>query len=160
MRINQAVARWSDVEREAPELAERARALFDAKTHKTMATLRKDGSPRISGIELEFRDGDVWFGSMWRAVKALDLQRDPRFAIHSGSDDPDDWNGDAKIAGRAEEITDRAAVEDEGGEAPSEPSHSFRLDISELSVVRLGKPRDHLVIESWHEGRGITSLRR
>jgi Pyridoxamine 5'-phosphate oxidase len=154
------VARWSDVEREAPELAARARALFEAHRHKTMATLRKDGSPRISGIELEFRDGDVWFGSMWRAVKALDLQRDPRFAIHSGSDDPDAWNGDAKIAGRAEEMTDREVAEDEGDEEPSEPSHSFRLDISELSVVRLGEPRDHLVIESWHEGRGVTSLRR
>jgi hypothetical protein len=154
------VARWSDVEREAPELAARARALFEAHRHKTMATLRKDGSPRISGIELEFRDGDVWFGSMWRAVKALDLQRDPRFAIHSGSDDPDAWNGDAKIAGRAEEMTDREVAGDEGGEEPPEPSHSFRLDINELSVVRLGEPRDHLVIESWHEGRGVTSLRR
>jgi hypothetical protein len=154
------VARWTDVEQEAPELAARARALFEAHKHKTMATLRKDGSPRISGIELEFRDGDVWFGSMWRAVKALDLQRDPRFAVHSGSNDPDDWDGDAKIAGRAEEITNEEVVENEDGEAEREPSHSFRLDISELSVVRLGEPRDHLVIESWHEGRGITSLRR
>ena len=101
------MARWSEVEQEVPELAARARALFDAKKHKTLATLRKDGSPRISGIELEFRDGDVWFGSMWQGVKALDLQRDPRFALHSGSDDPDDWKGDAKIAGRAEEITDK-----------------------------------------------------
>ena len=148
------------MEREAPELAARARALFEAHKHKTMATLRKDGSPRISVIELEFRDGDVWFGSMWRAVKALDLQRDPRFAIHSGSNDPDDWDGDAKIAGRAEEITTEEGVEHEDGGAEQEPSHSVRLDISELSVVRLGEPRDHLVIESWHEGRGITSLRR
>ena len=154
------MARWSDVEREAPELAARARALFDAHKHKTLATLRKDGSPRISGIELEFRDGDLWFGSMWQGVKALDLQRDPRFAIHSGSDDPDDWNGDAKIAGRAEEITGKDVADDPGREAPTEPSHLFRLDISELSVVALGNPRDHLVIESWHEGRGVTKRRR
>ena len=154
------MARWSDVEREAPELAARARALFDAHTHKTLATLRKNGSPRISGIELEFRDGDLWFGSMWQGVKALDLQRDPRFAIHSGSDDPDDWNGDAKIAGRAEEITGKEVADDPGAAAPTEPSHLFRLDISELSVVALGNPRDHLVIESWHEGRGVTKRRR
>jgi Pyridoxamine 5'-phosphate oxidase len=154
------VARWSDVEREAPELAARARALFDAKKHKTLATLRKDGSPRISGIELEFRDGDVWFGSMWRAVKALDLQRDPRYAIHSGSDDPDEWKGDAKIAGRAEEMTDRRPAEDEGGEDSPEPSHSFRLDVTELTVVALDDPRKHLVIESWHEGRGVTKRQR
>jgi Pyridoxamine 5'-phosphate oxidase len=155
------VARWSDVEREAPDLTARARAMFDAHRHKTLATLRKDGSPRISGIELEFRDGDVWIGSMWHGVKALDLQRDPRFAVHSGSDDPDDWKGDAKIAGRAEEITDREVVEDPDAETPPEPSHLFRLDVSELSVVTLGgNPPDHLVIDSWHEGRGVTSRRR
>jgi Pyridoxamine 5'-phosphate oxidase len=155
-----AVARWSEVEREAPELAARAQALFDAKTHKTLATLRKDGSPRISGIELEFRDGDVWFGSMWQAVKALDLQRDPRYAIHSGSDDPDDWNGDAKIAGRAEEMTDPELVSEMNAEAPPGPSHLFRLDVTELSVVALDDPRKHLVIESWHEGRGVTKRQR
>jgi hypothetical protein len=154
------VARWSEVERAAPDLAARARALFDAKTHKTLATLRKDGSPRISGIELEFRDGDVWFGSMWQAVKALDLQRDPRYAIHSGSDDPDDWNGDAKIAGRAEEMTDPEFVAEMNTEAPPGPSHRFRLDVTEVSVVALDEPRKHLVIESWHEGRGVTKRQR
>jgi hypothetical protein len=155
------MARWSEVEQEAPELAARARAFFDARKHKTLATVRKDGSPRISGIELEFRDGDVWFGSMWRALKALDLQRDPRFAIHSGSEDPDEWKGDAKIAGRAEEITDKDVVDDLNAEASPGPSHLFRLDVTELSVVTLGgNPPDHLVIESWHEGRGVTSQRR
>jgi hypothetical protein len=152
------MARWSDVEGEASELAKRARTFFDANKHKTLATLRKDGSPRISGIELEFRDGDIWIGSMWRAVKALDLQRDPRFALHSGSEDPDDgWKGDAKIAGRAEEIIDPDVVAERNAESPS---HLFRLDLTELSVLMLGDPADHLVIESWHEGRGITRQRR
>jgi Pyridoxamine 5'-phosphate oxidase len=143
------VASWSEVERQAPELAARARSLFDALTHKTLATLRRNGAPRISGTEVEFSDGEAWIGSMWRAVKALDLQRDPRYAIHSGSADPPDWPGDAKIAGRAVEVTEAGAT-----------SHRFRLDISELVVVRLGDPADHLVIEAWHEGRGVSRLRR
>jgi hypothetical protein len=154
------MARWSEVESEAPELAARARAFFDARKHKTLATLRRDGSPRISGIEMEFRDGDVWFGSMWQAVKALDLQRDPRFALHSGSAEPTDWKGDAKIAGRADEVTDPDRVADLNAEAPSGPSHLFRADITEVSVVTLGDPADHLIIESWHEGRGVTRQRR
>jgi hypothetical protein len=87
---------------------------------------------------------------MWRDVKALDLQRDPRFAIHSGSPNPPEWHGDAKIAGRAEDVTE-----------PGAESHRFRLDIAELVVVRHGgDPPDHLVIESWHEGRGLSRLRR
>jgi hypothetical protein len=151
------VAGWREVQEQAPELAERAWALFGLDKHKTLATLRKDGSPRISGTELELVDGDLWMGSMENAVKALDLRRDPRFALHSMAPEAS-WSGDAKIAGRAEESFDpeaKAKIVGEGSKA-----HAFRLDIVELVVVRLGEPRDHLVIESWHEGRGLSSLRR
>ena len=145
------MARWSDVEAEAPDLAERALGFFSAHVHKTLATLRRDGSPRISGIETEFSEGDLFLGSMWHAVKALDLRRDPRFALHSGSDDPPGWTGDAKVAGRVEEVT---APEKEGS------AHRFRADVTELVVVRLGDPADHIVIESWHEGRGTSRIER
>lgn len=40
------MARWNDVVDSAPELAAAVRAFFDAHEHKTLATLRKDGSPR------------------------------------------------------------------------------------------------------------------
>jgi Pyridoxamine 5'-phosphate oxidase len=143
------MASWREVEAEAPELATRARGFLDAHTHKTLATLRRDGSPRISGTEVVFADGELTLGSMWRSLKALDLQRDPRFALHSGSADPPDWKGDAKLAGRAVEIT-----------APGASSHLFRADIAELVVVQLGDPPDHIVIEAWHEGRGVTRQER
>src|SRR5215470_1548102 len=97
---------WKDFEQAEPQFARRIRALFDARRHKTIATLRADGSPRISGIETEFADGQLRFGSMTGARKGADLRRDPRFAVHSASDDPAEgdersWLGDAKIAGRA-----------------------------------------------------------
>jgi hypothetical protein len=155
------MASWSEVEAVAPELAALARRYFDAHKHKTLATLRKDGSPRLSGIELDFARGEVWFGSMWLALKAQDLRRDSRFALHSGSDDPPDWKGDAKLAGRVEEVDDpevKAALS--AGDAPSGPYHLFRCDVTELSIVQLGEPADHLVIESWHEGRGLSRRRR
>jgi hypothetical protein len=151
------MASWTEIEAEAPDLVLLARRLFDAHVHKTIATLRRDGSPRISGIEILFKGEHLYFGSMPRAVKALDLLRDARFALHSGSSDP--WEGDAKIAGTAIEIgpgEERTAVL---GDSYAD-SHLFRADITELSVVRLGEPNDHLVIESWHPGRGVSSLRR
>lgn len=153
------MASWGEVESEAGELAVRARGFLDAHTHRTLATLRRDGSPRISGTEMQFIDGEAYIGSMWKAVKALDLRRDPRFALHSGSDDPPDWNGDAKIAGAVEEITDRERVLEING-SEVEPSHLFRLEISELVVVGLNEARDKLIIESWGEGRGIKRLER
>src|SRR5690349_2054187 len=130
------MASWTEFETAAPELAARVKALFDAHKHKTMATLRKDGSPRISGTETQFRDGELWIGSMWQAVKAKDLQRDPRFAIHSATFDPDnDWPGEAKIAGIAHETE---TVEHNGG-----PSHGFRLDLTEASWVRVNDEKTH-----------------
>ncbi|HEX8646684.1 MAG TPA: pyridoxamine 5'-phosphate oxidase family protein [Thermoleophilaceae bacterium] len=143
------MASWAEVEAEAPELAALARERFDAFTHKTLATLRRDGSPRISGSEVEFSDGEVWIGSMWRAVKALDLRRDPRYALHSGSEDPPEWRGDAKIAGRAEEVA--------GAEGKS---HRFRCDVDELVVVHLNDARDLLLVDSWHPGRGVERIER
>ncbi|GAB3531090.1 pyridoxamine 5'-phosphate oxidase family protein [Phytohabitans suffuscus] len=152
------MARWVEFERGAPELAAAVRRLFDAHRHKTIATLRRDGGPRISGTECEFRDGDLWFGSMWMARKAVDLRRDPRFALHSGSDDPPEgdpstWSGDAKLSGRVVEDAERT---EPGGER----SHVFRADIDEVVWTRVGSPADHLVIEMWRAGEGVVQFRR
>jgi hypothetical protein len=63
------MAAWQEVEQAAPEFARRVRTLFDAHRHKTLATVRADGSPRISGIEAVFEDGELFFGSMPNARK-------------------------------------------------------------------------------------------
>lgn len=129
---------WHEVEADAPEFAARVRALFQSRKHKTMATLRADGSPRISGIETQIGE-EVTFGSMEASRKLADLERDPRMALHSPSVDPpeDDhraWVGEAKISGRAVRTDD-----------------GFRVDISDVALTHLD---GRLVIESWHPGRG------
>ena len=100
------VPSWKAFEQAEPEFARRVRELMDAGRHKTIATVRADGSPRISGIECEFTDTDLRFGSMTGARKGADLERDPRFALHGPTFHPEegkegDWPGEAKIAGRA-----------------------------------------------------------
>ncbi|WP_169982625.1 MULTISPECIES: pyridoxamine 5'-phosphate oxidase family protein [unclassified Microbispora] len=155
---------WREIEKEIPELAARVLASMGKGRHKTMATLRRDGSPRISGTEVDFRDGEVWLGSMPGAMKALDLRRDPRVAIHSPSDDPDEanpgaWSGDAKLAGRAVEITD-PAVREAFGVPPGEDSHLFRVDVTEVVFTRTDAAGEHLVIEMWHEGSGHRVVKR
>jgi hypothetical protein len=150
---------WKEFEAAAPELAEQVRQRLDAHTHKTLATVRRDGSPRISGIETAFRDGELWIGSMRRARKAHDLQRDPRFALHSGSDEPTEWKGDAKLAGVAEEITDPQRVREINGGQHS-GSHLFRLDLREVSTVGLDDERKALIIRVWTPDRGVREIRR
>ena len=150
---------WAEFEAAAPELAARVRALLDAHAHKTLATIRRDGSPRISGTESQFADGELWIGSMWNARKALDLRRDPRFALHSGSDDPPAWSGDAKLAGVAEEITDPGRVRAINGAAVG-PSHLFRLDLREVSTVGLDDSGKALAIDVWTPERGVRRIER
>ncbi|HUE68521.1 MAG TPA: pyridoxamine 5'-phosphate oxidase family protein [Candidatus Acidoferrum sp.] len=139
------MATWGEFEAAQPELARRARKLMTTRKHLTMATLRRDGSPRISGTEVQFDGGDVRIGSMSGARKALDLRRDARVAIHGPTHDPAKsgrWRGEAKIAGRAVEL------------ASNDDSHAFRIDIDEVVITQLNAARDRLVIESWNPVRG------
>jgi hypothetical protein len=158
------VASWGEIERRHPEFCATVHELLDARVHKTLATLRRDGSPRISGTEAWIADGNLWFGSMWKARKALDLRRDPRFALHGGSVDPPDWTGDAKVSGRAVEILDQAEarviLDTKGGPVPEGPLHLFRADLADVVLTRLGDPPDHLVIEFWTEAGGLQRLAR
>jgi hypothetical protein len=151
---------WTDFEAAAPELAAAVRRRLDAHKHKTIATIRRDGSPRISGTESTFRDGELWIGSMWQARKAKDLQRDPRFALHTGSDEPPEWTGDAKLAGVVEEISDPDRVQEINEGAPPGPSHLFRLDVTEVSLVSLNAARNGLVIDVWTPERGVRRIER
>ena len=143
---------WQDVARSAPEFAGRVRALFDAHKHKTIATLRADGSPRISGIEAVFEDVELVFGSMPRARKGVDLRRDPRFALHSATVDPvegteKDWPGEAKIAGRA--------VLTEGKD-----SDRFVVDVTEVVHTHLNEAATLLVVEWWTPTDGLRRTER
>jgi Pyridoxamine 5'-phosphate oxidase len=148
-----AVARWAEFKEAEPEFASRVRGLMGSRKHLTMATLRRDGSPRISGTEVEFDDDELRIGSMLSAVKALDLRRDPRVAIHGPTEDPPQgnpsgWKGEAKIAGTAKEI-------DSGVDA-----HHFHIDINEVVITRLNAAGDRLVVESWNPSRGYRIMER
>jgi hypothetical protein len=150
------MATWQDVEQAAPAFALRVRASFDAGRHKTIATLRADGSPRISGIEALFEDGELVFGSMANARKGADLRRDPRFALHSATVDPVDgaeaqWPGEAKIGGRV--IADGPIVGGPGGDR-------FRADIAEVVHTHLDDRATVLVVEWWTPTQGLRMIER
>lgn len=151
------MASWNDVAAANAALAEGVRKTFAVRKHATLATLRRDGSPRISGTEVEFADdGEIYLGMMPGSRKALDLRRDPRLALHCPTvdappDRPDAWLGDGKISGRAVEVSDPARTDAE---------HRFRVDVEEVVLTRVGTPADHLVIESWHPGRGLQRIAR
>lgn len=152
---------WGAIEQAEPEFAARVRALFDAGRHKTIATLRADGSPRISGIECEFTGGELRFGSMTGARKAADLKRDPRFALHGPTFHPEPgrenkWPGEAKIAGRAIPAA-WAKTNDLSGHPSGE---MFVADITEVVITALDAGATKLVVESWTPQRGLLRIDR
>ena len=145
------MATWAEFEASEPRFAARVRKLMTNRKHLTMATLRRDGSPRISGTEVQFAGDHLQIGSMPRAVKAGDLIRDQRLAIHGPTRDPaksGSWRGEAKIAGRAREVPGAG------------DGHTFRIEVDEVVITRLNKDRDRLVIESWTPARGYRVVER
>ncbi|MFC5664407.1 pyridoxamine 5'-phosphate oxidase family protein [Kitasatospora misakiensis] len=155
------MATWQDFEHEAPDLAPAVRARFEANKHHVLATLRKDGSPRVSGIEVDFIGADLTLGSMLDAVKARDLRRDARFALHSNPSDETLAGGDSKVSGRAVELTDdteRAAYESELPEPPPGPYHAFRLELEQ--VVHTTVEDDRVRISSWRPGEPVRRYER
>lgn len=145
---------WAQFEAEASQLAATIRARFEAAETHILATLRKDGSPRVSGSEVDFKGQDLTFGSMLNAVKALDLHRDGRCAIHAHPSS----DGDAKVAGLAEEITGDAKTGYVTGSEPPGDFHAFRLDLREAVLTSV--EGDELVIRLWRPTQGIRTIRR
>ena len=152
------MARWQDVVDTEPDFARDVREVFDAHKHKTIATLRRDGAPRLSGLELEFKAGDVLFGMMPRSRKAADLRRDPRTEVHSASfiveGNEASWTGDARISGRAREVTapeERARYSD----TPTDAYPLFVLEVDRVVRIALEGSPPQLVIRTWRPGRPI-----
>ena len=159
------MASWAQVEAAAPDLAERVRERFGSTGLALLATLRADGAPRISGIEPLFALGELWLGMMHGSRKAADLLHDPRLALHNATEDKQVTNGDARISGRATEVTDEASFErfnrafqGETGYSPPPPYHLFSVDVREVMFLKPGG--DHLVIEWWKEGAGTRRVER
>ena len=164
---------WAEIEAEAPELAERVRSRFEATGLAWLATLRRDGAPRISGVEPLIAAGELWIGMMPGSRKAADAERDPRVALHAATVDKEVTHGDAKVAGRLVPVTDDALVRTfleafaaatghdlaEGSdEAPD--MVLFRTDVDEVVLTKPDQERMVLVIDTWHEGRGTERRER
>lgn len=152
---NRFMATWHDFAASEPDFAQRVRELFTAHKHHTMATLRKDGAPRISGTEVEFAEDGLAIGIMAGALRADDLRRDGRVALHSctvdPSEDPTAWPGDAKVSGIASEVVNH--------NGPT-GSYRFIIDLTGVVITKVGTPADHLVIETWHPDRGLRRIER
>ena len=155
-------APWARFAEEAPDLEKHVRGRIETYGLGFLATLRADGSPRISGIEPAVAGGHLWLGMMPNSAKAGDLKRDGRFALHNASIDKDVSEGDAKINGVAHLVDDAAmfatfigAIEHDFDQA------SVDLFVADLtSVVTVQPVHNELVIRTWKPGEEVQRIAR
>ena len=161
---------WTEFSEAAPETAAVFLRRLKATGMALMATLRHDGSPRISPLEPVITAERVWLGSMPGSTKSKDLRRDPRLCLHSATEDKEVRDGDAKLWGNAVEALEpdvvRAYVDavkaETGNDLDDMPGgfDLFWLDITAASAVQLGADGEHLRITAWEEGKDERLIER
>jgi Pyridoxamine 5'-phosphate oxidase len=152
--------RWIEFEQACPKLASMVRERFEREQIFLIGTLRPDGSPRISGVECDFVDGELCTSMIWQSIKALDLARDARVTIHSLVPDKaheSENQGDIKLYGRAVLVTEPAkrasyevAIQARINWHPTEPYHCFAFDIERAGHVRFADGNRR--VATWRAG--------
>ena len=127
---------WRVFREAEPGLAAAVQERFESHRHAVMATLRRDGAPRLSGMEAPIRDGHLWLAMDTGSRKTDDLRRDPRFSVHSAPDGEDLASGDARIEGRAVPALGRG-----GGSLRRRPSFPHRRSLDHGGVHGGHHPR-------------------
>ena len=149
---------WSAFVAADQRLAKAVAARFAAHPHHILATLRADGSPRVSGTNVFITD-EVRIGSMPGARKIDDLRRDPRCALHSAPLDEALVGGDAKLDCVAQEmsVADTKAWLASTGH-PTGEGVGFILQILGATLTTVTDGR--MIIEMWSPSQGTRTVVR
>ena len=152
---------WSDVQQAEPGLAALVQDRFGSHRHAVMATLRRDGAPRLSGMEAPIREGHLWLAMDAISRKAYDLLRDPRFSIHSAPDGEELFLGDARIEGRAlPALVTEVALFIEGHRFPVDDPSTMALFTVDITRVVLTRVEDRaLQVITWTPDGGVATVR-
>lgn len=154
------MARWDEIDRRAVDVTSAVEMRFAANRHHVLATLRPDGSPRVSGTEVFFHAGNIWIGCMPNSGKVKDLTRDPRCALHTAPIDIELAEGDATIDGRAEASEDldvwAAMTKQARDDVTGLSGVLYRIDVDRVRLVQV--EGDKLFVHSWDPRRGALSV--
>jgi len=146
---------WQAFSEESPYLAEFGLERFKKHRVVLLSTIRKDGTPRLSPLEVPLLfEGGMYMGMMWRSTKALDLLRDPRCLLHNAVTNPDGGDQEFKLRGRATEVQDPdrldgiwASIAAAMGFPRPEQAHMFELDIESAAAVKVEDSK--MWVRSW-----------
>jgi hypothetical protein len=159
---------WNDFAASAPRICEIFARRHAATGHLCLlATLRRDGFPRISPVEPKIFEGELVLVGMPGTAKFADLARDGRLSLHTATVDTHVGDGDAKIWGTAADVSDpdlharfaEALFAETGFDIRGrEFDHYFTVDIAGASSVEVID--DHLDITVWKPGSAERVIRK
>lgn len=152
---------WSEVEARQPRLAEVGRQRLMDPGFVLVATVRRDGTPRLSPVEPWIMDGVLWLSMMRGSTKAADLARDPRILVHNAIANKDGQEGEFKIRGTAQEeesldIQRRYAAEVSkslGWNPEPGQFHLFRVAIGHITYLHYDPPTGDQYGAMWPPAR-------
>jgi Pyridoxamine 5'-phosphate oxidase len=153
--------RWSEFEHAQPRMARLGQERLIGPGVVLVATIRRDGTPRLSPVEPLVLDGDLWLSMMWQSTKARDLLRDPRILVHSVITSRDGAEGEFKVCGTARLESDPAVQRRYAGAVAAslgwrpEPGrfHLFAVDIGDVTFLSYDTPTGDQHVASWPPGR-------
>jgi hypothetical protein len=153
--------RWSEMESAEPGLAGLGRQRLLAPGVVLVATIRRDGTPRLSPVEPFLMDGDLWLCMLWHSTKATDLLRDPRILVHGVITSRDGGEGEFKIRGTARAEHDphvqsryaEAVTASLGWSPTPDRSHLFAVGIDEMTFIRYNDATGDQHVAMWPPGR-------
>ena len=153
---------WRELEASAPEIARLGRERIGETRVVLLATLRRDGSPRISPVEPCLFHGHLLFGAMSRSLKTRDLLRDARCTLHSTVTGPDNGEGELKLYGRAvqadEDVRDRC--QGWWTERPRNAATVFALNIEQAAFISWDTEHGEMTVRRWSPQHGYREARR
>jgi hypothetical protein len=153
--------RWSQMTAQQPKLSQLAEQRLLAPGVVLVASIRRDGTPRLSPVEPFVLDGTFWLSMLWQSRKAADLIRDPRILVHSVITNRDGGEGEFKIRGTAR-AEDALQVQRQYADAVAasigwkpEPGrfHLFDIDIENVVYIRYDNATGDQHVASWPPGR-------
>lgn len=101
-------ATWSELKASDPALAQAGEERFHGRM-AYLATVRKDGSPRVFPVG-PFTDGaHLWLFVSRTSPKRFDLLNDGRYSLHCEVEDNQGGNGEFHITGRAVQVVNDTA---------------------------------------------------
>ena len=156
---------WSTFASDAPELATVVQGVLKRHGFAFAGTIRRDGSPRISPVEVHISDERLFVVFIPRTAKAHDLDRDPRITLQSPIASAGAPGLEVKLQARAIDVLDpdpraamAASVEETSGWRPGKKWRYCELLLSSVAV--LDWIDADMLLRRWSAADGLRATER